>query len=296
MVGDMINLPNNAEMMDAIFAYYVISHTDTKGVIKILKQINRVLKSQGEVYLTLGFKDSWGFKENWPIIDENTKIRIEDGPDNNVPHFYADPQLIYELFSDFDILDVRQIEKRQKQLKELQQEDKVSKTYVMVTGPAASGKSELCKAVSNNLSAQFYKPAHAYFELAKKYNIPNERVFFDINPNEAIAHFCNVCKAYELVIGDQHLAIQHKRDSALATNHITEIDISEPYVSALDYSLFDKLSDVEVKTLLIYLKANHLCLLVEELELLHWWDLLKLLIKLELNLHLYMAQEQVMIQ
>lgn len=132
----------------------------------------------------------------------------------------------------------------------------MSKTYVMVTGPAASGKSELCKAVSNNLSAQFYKPAHAYFELAKKYNIPNERVFFDINPNEAIAHFCNVCKAYELVIGDQHLAIQHKRDSALATNQITEIDISEPYVSALDYSLFDKLSDVEVKTLLIYLKAN----------------------------------------
>jgi len=111
IVDDMINLPYNDEMMDAIFAYYVISHTDTKGVIKILKQINRVLKSQGEVYLTLGSKDSWGFKENWPIVDENTKIRIEDGPDNNVPHFYADPQLIYELFSDFDILDVRQIEK-----------------------------------------------------------------------------------------------------------------------------------------------------------------------------------------
>jgi len=111
IVDDMINLPYNDEMMDAIFAYYVISHTDTKGVIKILKQINRVLKSQGEVYLTLGSKDSWGFKENWPIVDENTKIRIEDGPDNNVPHFYADPQLIYELFSYFDILDVRQIEK-----------------------------------------------------------------------------------------------------------------------------------------------------------------------------------------
>ena len=74
IVDDMINLPYNDEMMDAIFAYYVISHTDTKGVIKILKQINRVLKSQGEVYLTLGSKDSWGFKENWPIVDENTKI------------------------------------------------------------------------------------------------------------------------------------------------------------------------------------------------------------------------------
>lgn len=132
----------------------------------------------------------------------------------------------------------------------------MSKTYVMVTGPAASGKSELCKAVSTNLDARFYKPAYAYFELAKKYNIPNERVFFDVNPDEAMTHFCNVCKTHELVIGDQHLAIQHERDSALATNQITEIDASEPYVSAIDYSLFDKLSDAEVKTLLIYLKAN----------------------------------------
>ena len=110
-VADMLNLPYNDEFLDAIFAYYLISHTDTKGVIQILKEIRRVLKSQGEVYLTLGSKDSWGFKENWPVVDENTKIRIEDGPDNNVPHFYADPQLIFELFSDFDILDVRQIER-----------------------------------------------------------------------------------------------------------------------------------------------------------------------------------------
>ena len=110
-VGNMIELPYDNEMMDAIFAYYVISHTDTQGVIKILKQIKRVLKQYGEVYLTLGSKDSWGFKENWPIVDENTKIRIEDGPDNNVPHFYADSKLIFELFSDFDILDLKQIQK-----------------------------------------------------------------------------------------------------------------------------------------------------------------------------------------
>ncbi len=110
-VADMINLPYDDEMMDAIFSYYVISHTDTKGVIEVLKQIKRVLKSQGEVYLTLGSKDSWGFKENWPVVDENTKIRIEDGPDNNVPHFYADSKLIFDLFKDFSVLDLKQIQK-----------------------------------------------------------------------------------------------------------------------------------------------------------------------------------------
>ena len=110
-VGDMLNLPYSDEMMDIVFAYYTISHTDTNGVIKILKEIKRVLKNNGETYLTFGSKDSWGYKENWPQLDENTKIRIEDGPDNNVPHFYADTKLIFCLLHDFDIIDLKQIEK-----------------------------------------------------------------------------------------------------------------------------------------------------------------------------------------
>lgn len=113
-VGDMINLPYDDETMDAIFAYYSISHTDTQGVIKILEHVKRVLRTEGEAYLTLGSKDSWGFKMDWPIVDANTKIRIENGPDNNVPHFYADPKLIFELFQDFNILDIRQIQRIEK--------------------------------------------------------------------------------------------------------------------------------------------------------------------------------------
>ena len=113
-VGDMKNLPYDKESMDAIFAYYVISHADTKGVIEILKQIRGVLKPNGEAYLTFGSKDSWGWKENWPIVDPNTKLRQEDGPDNNVPHFYADSKLIFELLQDFDIIDLKQIQKIEK--------------------------------------------------------------------------------------------------------------------------------------------------------------------------------------
>lgn len=113
-VDNMTNLPYDNEMMDAIFAYYVISHTDTKGVIQILKEIRRVLKNQGEVYLTFGSKDSWGYKSNWPRVDENTKIRLEDGPDNNVPHFFADRELIYDLLGGFEIIDLKQIIKIEK--------------------------------------------------------------------------------------------------------------------------------------------------------------------------------------
>jgi hypothetical protein len=68
------------------------------------------LKKDGECYLTLGSKETWVFKQDWPIVDDNTKIRIEDGPENGIPHFYADYNLIKELFKQFEIIDISQIE------------------------------------------------------------------------------------------------------------------------------------------------------------------------------------------
>ena len=54
----------------------------------VIKELERVLKKNGEVYLTLGSKETWGFKEtDWPMVDENTKIRMDDGPEKGVPHF-----------------------------------------------------------------------------------------------------------------------------------------------------------------------------------------------------------------
>lgn len=103
-VGDMINLPYKNESMDSILCRNVISHTDTEGMKKIVNELYRVLKKDGECYLTLGSKDTWGFKqEHWPLVDSNTRIRMEEGPENGIPHFYADYNLILELFSIFNI-------------------------------------------------------------------------------------------------------------------------------------------------------------------------------------------------
>lgn len=132
----------------------------------------------------------------------------------------------------------------------------MDKTYVMITGPAASGKTTLCKMMCDTIPAHFYKPTLAYFELAQKYNIPKDRIFTDVSEENAIKHFCDICVNHELTIGDQHLAIQPKKDTAIATNQLLEIDPNEPYVSAINYSMFDKLSDQGIKTILIYLKAH----------------------------------------
>lgn len=110
-VGDMLELPYSDGSFDAVLCRNVISHTDTAGIKKIVSELLRILRPGGECYLTLGSKDTWGWKEtNWELIDENTKLRREDGPEDGIPHFYADYDLIKELFGDFEIIDLYQIE------------------------------------------------------------------------------------------------------------------------------------------------------------------------------------------
>ena len=109
-VGDMLELPYEDESFDCILCRNVISHTDTEGMKVIVKELYRTLRKDGECYLTLGSKDTWGFKQsNWPFVDLNTKLRMEEGPEYKVPHFYADYNLIKELFYQFEILNIYQV-------------------------------------------------------------------------------------------------------------------------------------------------------------------------------------------
>lgn len=110
-IGDMLNLPYEDASIEAIFCRNVISHTDTEGIKKIINEIRRVLKIEGECYLTLGSKSTWGFNQtDWPAIDENTKLKMEEGPEYKTPHFYADYHLIKELFREFEIKLINHIE------------------------------------------------------------------------------------------------------------------------------------------------------------------------------------------
>lgn len=109
-VGNILNLPYDDNSFDCIFSYHVISHTDSNGIKTILGEIKRVLKDNGEVFLTLCSKESWSFtKSNYPKIDENTVIKTCEGPENGIPHFYVNLDDILDLFSDFDIIRIRHI-------------------------------------------------------------------------------------------------------------------------------------------------------------------------------------------
>ena len=109
-IGDMLKLPYEDSSFDCILCRNVISHTDTEGIKTIIEELYRVLKKDGECYLTLGSKDSWGFKqEDWPLKDPNTRLRMEEGPEYMTPHFYADYDLCMELFNKFKIINIYQV-------------------------------------------------------------------------------------------------------------------------------------------------------------------------------------------
>ena len=94
-----------------ILCFNVISHTDTSGVKKVISELKRVLRDDGEAYLTLCSKETWGFKQtDWPMVDANTKLRMDEGPEKGIPHFYADYELIKDLFSEFKIIKLFQLE------------------------------------------------------------------------------------------------------------------------------------------------------------------------------------------
>ena len=109
--GDMLALPYEKESADCILCRNVISHTDTNGVKRAVSEIGRVLKTGGECYLTLGSKATWQERHReWPQVDENTRLCMDEGPEYEVPHFYADYALVKELFSAFKIIWINHVE------------------------------------------------------------------------------------------------------------------------------------------------------------------------------------------
>ncbi|MBC8061058.1 MAG: class I SAM-dependent methyltransferase [Clostridiaceae bacterium] len=110
-VGDMVDLPYADNSFDCVFAYHVISHTDTLGARKVISEIERVLKKGGEIYTSMCSKETWKFqKAGFSKIDENTVINMEDGPEKDVPHFYANLDDVLKLFHNFNIEKIRHID------------------------------------------------------------------------------------------------------------------------------------------------------------------------------------------
>ena len=104
-IGDMLSLPYSNKSFDCVFAYHVLSHSDSIGIKQIIREIERVLKPNGAVYLSFSSKEMTDFIEaTQPKVDENTMF-WKGGPDvDGSPIFYASIPDITKLLSNFTIM------------------------------------------------------------------------------------------------------------------------------------------------------------------------------------------------
>jgi ubiquinone/menaquinone biosynthesis C-methylase UbiE len=109
-LGDMLSLPYENNYFDCILAYHSIYHTDSFGIKQVISEIYRVLKKDGEAFLTFNSKSNQSFSQgNNKIIDKNTIIKTE-GNEVNIPHYYVNVDDLKVLLKDFRIIKIRQIE------------------------------------------------------------------------------------------------------------------------------------------------------------------------------------------
>ena len=103
--ADMRDLPFGDGEFDAVFSYLTITHSDTAGVRKTLSEMYRVLKPGGEVFFTLNSSESPTYKsKKYRMLDKYTIIKMEEGPEEGEPHFYADEEILHELLEPFAII------------------------------------------------------------------------------------------------------------------------------------------------------------------------------------------------
>lgn len=77
-------------------------------MMKALNEIRRVLKKNGEVYLTFNSKDSPSFQNGVPV--DHYTIYKTSGIEENIPHTYVDFHDICKIMDGFQLIKVQQIE------------------------------------------------------------------------------------------------------------------------------------------------------------------------------------------
>jgi SAM-dependent methyltransferase len=96
---------------DCVFVYHAISHSDTAGVQKVIRQIERVLRPGGQLFTSMCSKESWEYtRSGFPRLDENTVVCSDNGPEQDVPHLFADVDDILGLFANFTIEKIRHVD------------------------------------------------------------------------------------------------------------------------------------------------------------------------------------------
>lgn len=105
--ADMTALPFAAECFDCAVCFHTVFHTDYAGMKLALSELRRILKPEGELFVTFNSKESPSASEG-TRVDGYTVIKTE-GSEKGIPHSYIGFSDIPELMPGFSLINVRQI-------------------------------------------------------------------------------------------------------------------------------------------------------------------------------------------
>ena len=104
VLGDVRSLPFEDGSFDAVLSYHSIYHVDSDGMIAAIRELGRVLRPGGEVYLTFISKNTPSFTDSTcRTIDGNVRLKQEEDG-STIPHYFSDANDIQRLLADFDII------------------------------------------------------------------------------------------------------------------------------------------------------------------------------------------------
>jgi len=110
VVCDMLKLPFKPKEFDCVLAFHSVYHTDFNGLRSVITTISRILKDDGELYITFNSKQNPDFKKPSNIsINDHTIIKTE-GIEKDIPHTYIAYRDVIDFLSDFKISKVQHIQ------------------------------------------------------------------------------------------------------------------------------------------------------------------------------------------
>lgn len=107
-VADMIELPFDDDSFDCVICFHTIYHTDYQGVKKALSEIQRVVKNNGEAFISFNSKDNPNFVES-ETQDGYTIIK-KDGLETEIPHCYLDVTDIFKILDSYKIVSISKVQ------------------------------------------------------------------------------------------------------------------------------------------------------------------------------------------
>jgi ubiquinone/menaquinone biosynthesis C-methylase UbiE len=99
--------PFENQFFDAIISIQVIHHNVIKDIRFCIKEIERILKKNGMVFLTFPILGGGSKLERWDLkkIEKNTYIP-QTGPEKGLPHHFFTLEEINFIFNAFEILEI----------------------------------------------------------------------------------------------------------------------------------------------------------------------------------------------